>query len=264
MNTVVGRALVAAAPLAFLACGGDSDPTAAPILTHSEDVIAVAPLIGRFELCKAGVTSTFAVRVGGVPQASLTLGPNRACAVLASWPAWRAGTLVEVSETSTALGFLSDRMTIESSVGLVQSTTVSLAHAVALPVGNDQGHRVTFGSVRIPNGQGCKAIVWKDDLHVQDWNGYDVAVTWSGAGFDDAFPGVTVRQALGRDGGPLEALGRETAAALLNAASPRVAYGMTPDQVVARFNAVYPGEKGDYTQLRNTFAKLNRRTCPLD
>ena len=39
------------------------------------------------------------------------------------------------------------------------------------------------------------------------------------AGFDDAFPGMTLLEVLSQGGGGLNALGRHTVAALLNAAS---------------------------------------------
>ena len=60
----------------------------------------------------------------------------------------------------------------------------------------------------------------------------------------------------------MDALGRHTVAALLNAASSGVSFGMTPAQVIAAFNAAFPG--ADYEPQKNIFAAANERGCPLN
>ena len=80
--------------------------------------------------------------------------------------------------------------------------------------------------------------------------------------FEDAFPGKTLLEVLENGGGGLDALGRHTVAALLNAASSGVDYDLTTAQVISAFNAVFPG--GDYETLKNRFAGFNEQGCPID
>jgi hypothetical protein len=80
--------------------------------------------------------------------------------------------------------------------------------------------------------------------------------------FDNAFPGKTLLDVLENGGGGLNALGRHTVAALLNAASSGVDYDLTSAQVISLFNAAYPG--GDYEALKNRFAGFNEQGCPLN
>jgi hypothetical protein len=79
--------------------------------------------------------------------------------------------------------------------------------------------------------------------------------------FENAFPGLTLLDVLKQGGGGLQALGRHTVAALLNASSG-INFGLTTTQVIDAFNAVFPG--GAYETQKNAFAALNERTCPLN
>jgi hypothetical protein len=81
--------------------------------------------------------------------------------------------------------------------------------------------------------------------------------------FDDAFPGMTLHEVLEEGGGQLDALGRHTVAALLSAASAEVDYDLTVEQVIAAFNAVFPGSDSEYEAQKNIFANLNEQGCPL-
>jgi hypothetical protein len=83
-----------------------------------------------------------------------------------------------------------------------------------------------------------------------------------GSVFSNAFPGKNLGQIVQANGGGLNALGRHTVAALLNAASPEVEYGMTPDQVIAAFNAAYAS--GNYEAQKNVFEGYNERGCTVD
>jgi hypothetical protein len=69
---------------------------------------------------------------------------------------------------------------------------------------------------------------------------------------------------LQQGGGGLNALGRQTVAALLNAAHPGVDYQFTPEQVIAMFNSTFPGSNQQYNELKATFERANSRDCPLD
>jgi hypothetical protein len=113
-------------------------------------------------------------------------------------------------------------------------------------------------------GEGCTPGYWKQPHHFDSWaDPYDPTDLFS-EHFEDAFPGMTLVQVLGNGGGDLNALGRHTVAALLNSANSGVSFEESPAQVIAAFNSVFPGTKAQYTTLKNQFAALNERLCPLN
>jgi len=112
-------------------------------------------------------------------------------------------------------------------------------------------------------GEGCTPGYWKQAHHFDSWVGYNPNDLFSSV-FEDAFPGMTLVQVMWNGGGGLNALGRHTVAALLNAASGDVDYGATPADVISAFNAVFPGTNGQYTTLKNDFAADNQSSCPLN
>jgi hypothetical protein len=113
-----------------------------------------------------------------------------------------------------------------------------------------------------PVGEGCTPGYWKQPQHFDSWTApYDPTDLFSDH-FEDAFPGLTLLEVLQQGGGGLNALGRHTVAALLNAASPDVSSVFTTADVINMFNAVFPG--GDYEALKNIFAAQNEIGCPLN
>jgi hypothetical protein len=112
-------------------------------------------------------------------------------------------------------------------------------------------------------GEGCTPGYWKQKQHFDSWAApYDPMDLFSDH-FENAFPGMTLLEVLGNDGGGLNALGRHTVAALLNSANSGVSFEDSPGQVIAAFNGVFPGSKSQYEALKNRFARLNERLCPL-
>jgi hypothetical protein len=110
--------------------------------------------------------------------------------------------------------------------------------------------------------QGCTPGYWKQSQHFDSWTApYDPGDLFS-EHFENAFPDKTLLQVLQQGGGGLNALGRHTVAALLNAASPSVDFGFTPSEVISGFNDVFPG--GDYEGLKDEFESFNERGCPLN
>ena len=111
---------------------------------------------------------------------------------------------------------------------------------------------------------GCTPGYWKQSQHFDSWaSPYDPDDSFTSAGFENAFPGMTLLQVLQQGGGGLNALGRHTVAALLNTASGGVDYAYTePSTVIGYFNGVFPG--GNYEGLKNIFAGFNERGCPLN
>lgn len=113
-------------------------------------------------------------------------------------------------------------------------------------------------------GEGCTPGYWRQRHHYADWTApYDPSDLFSSV-FEDAFPGMTLGQVVRIRGGGLNALGRHTVAALLNAASAEVSYDLTPAEVIAAFNAAYPGNRASYNALKDDFESFNELGCPLN
>ena len=123
----------------------------------------------------------------------------------------------------------------------------------AVPSGSNPSFNCKTG-----NDSGCSLGYWKN--HTSNWKGYTKNTLFS-AIFENAFPGKTLLQVLNLGGGGLNALGRQTVAALLNAAHTNVDYPYTTSQVISMFNAVYPA--GSYETLKNDFEEKNTAYCPL-
>lgn len=120
-----------------------------------------------------------------------------------------------------------------------------------------------YNSYTPPNGggEGCTPGFWKQTQHFPFWTAPYTPGTLFSAVFEDAFPGMTLLQVASLGGGGLNALGRHTVAALLNAASADVDYGFTVQEVIDGFNAVFPG--GDYEGLKGDFEYENELGCGL-
>jgi hypothetical protein len=113
-------------------------------------------------------------------------------------------------------------------------------------------------------GEGCTPGYWKQAHHYDSWPAPYTPDTLFSAVFDDAFGDMTLDEVLGQGGGGLNALGRHTVAALLNGGSDGVDYDLTSAQVIAAFNAVYPGSDSAYESLKNRLAGLNEQGCGLN
>ena len=111
--------------------------------------------------------------------------------------------------------------------------------------------------------EGCTPGYWKQGHHFDSWPASYTPNTLFSDVFEDAFPGLTLLDALKLRGGGLNALGRHTVAALLNGASPDVAYGLTETAVIAAFNDIYPGSKKQYNILKDFFEDFNEHDCPF-
>jgi hypothetical protein len=133
-----------------------------------------------------------------------------------------------------------------------------------------------LGALRIPislldGGEGCTPGYWKQPQHVDSWIGFTPDQK-----FSDVFgvPPFSIRddgkntindptllQALGANGGGINALARHAIAALLNAASPDVASGLTPAEVISLTQGAITS--GDYEGVKDQFEELNEQGCPL-
>lgn len=112
--------------------------------------------------------------------------------------------------------------------------------------------------------EGCTPGYWKQPHHYDDWTSpYDPTDLFSDH-FEDAFPGMSLADVLDIGGGSLDALGRHTVAALLNAANPDVDYPLAVQEVIDGFNNVYPGADSDYESLKDQYVTYNEQGCPLN
>jgi protocatechuate 3,4-dioxygenase beta subunit len=132
---------------------------------------------------------------------------------------------------------------------------------LTLPFDDTVDRTIDFGYCVPEPLAGCSHGFWKN--HLEEWTAPYSPSTPFDEVFEDAFPGRTLLEVLKQGGGGLNALGREAVAALLNAASPGVSYPLPDSEVIERFNAVYPGSKQEYNQLKDELEADNNLGCPL-
>lgn len=127
----------------------------------------------------------------------------------------------------------------------------------------NRGAYVSIYNTEVPDGggEGCTPGYWRQEQHYDSWVGYSPTQLFDDV-FDNAFPGKTLGEVVALGGGGLNALGRGTVAALLNAASPDVDYEFTTAQVIAKFNAAFAS--GIYGPLYDEFTLENERGCPIN
>ncbi|HET6770717.1 MAG TPA: hypothetical protein VFH75_03655 [Actinomycetota bacterium] len=153
--------------------------------------------------------------------------------------------------------------------GNVQNVDVNASGVRRLEITYRDSSGVTAMELGCPpgppgEGEGCTPGYWKQEQHFDSWRSpYDPNDSFN-TYFENAFPEMTLLEVLKQGGGGLNALGRHTVAAMLNSASGGVDYAFSSAAVIASFDAVYPGTKGDYETLKNQFAGENERGCPLN
>jgi pimeloyl-ACP methyl ester carboxylesterase len=113
-------------------------------------------------------------------------------------------------------------------------------------------------------GEGCAPNYWTQANAVEAWPApYEPDMLFSQV-FANAFPNQTLRDVLALRGDGLEALGRHSVAALLNASSAKVNSDLTPVDVVAGFNNVYlSANRPAMRNQQGLFGMLNNQECPL-
>ena len=257
---------------------GNNGPTR-PALVIGTAAIEVADF-EEFEVCKHGSSATFDFSFHNNNTNTTTTGQvtlnDGDCQVIAS--AGGLGGSVTVTESSAQSGFQFDHAVVTTVTGAncqnpsYSSTTQTSATANgtmsgSLGDGICDGTLVQYYNVPVPRGgQGCTPGYWKQSQHFPSWTAPYAPSTLFSAVFEDAFPGQTLLQVLQNNGNVtgLDALGRHTVSALLNAASPNVSFNLTVSQVINAFNAVFPGTKPQYVTQKDIFAGFNEQTCPLN
>ncbi len=151
-------------------------------------------------------------------------------------------------------------MSVVAGLGL---TTFLLA--LTLPVSQTSWIQVltVSGTVNFRALQGCSVGFWKQSHHFDSWPAPYLPDT----PFEDPFDRevgdeLSLLEALEHRGGGLNALTRQSAAALLNAASGDIQYAFNVNEVVTRFQAAF--DSGDYEPTKDAFDSANQAGCPLN
>ena len=263
--------VASAAALAALIAACDQSPVEPRLEVAFVNVSPTVPTPRRevLQVCKDGPAGTYNFivtgpnRVGG----AFSLAAGQCIVVTVKGGPQQTVTVTEDLATLPA-NVVFDQITV-STIGAVANPQVNGASASADIGGGLNGSGAVFVFFNKdappppppPRGQGCTPGYWKQSQHFGSWTAPYTPGTQFSAVFENAFPGMSLLQVLGQGGGGLKALGRHTVAALLNAASSGVNYGMTTQNVIDAFNGVFPG--GDYSGLKNTFQAANESGCPL-
>ncbi len=176
--------------------------------------------------------------------------------------------LVSANLESVSDGFALERITTLSGDGASQNLTGVTAASVA--ASDLLGAYIWFKFEKYDTppdnggGEGCTPGYWRQEHHFDSWTGYAPSDLFSSV-FADAFPGQTLLDVVWARGGGLNALGRMTVAALLNATSPGVSYDYTAAEVIDLFNAAYAsGNRSTIENQKNVFDFLNNQGCGLN
>jgi hypothetical protein len=284
---ILSRSLVAGSAvfLAYCSSSPNSSPTSpASIGITSANTAALndssptpgVPAFGELEICKEGTNGTFTLAVtpinGGVTSTvgsplDVAAGQCRVVAVNSGTDG--AGGSVVVTETSPGLVSASALRIDIVNGNPVQSGPNPFANGSAVLINAAHGQTVTFVNEEPPpptGNQGCTPGYWKQSQHFGSWTTYTQNADFDATFAVDFFnPNITLLEALGRNGGGVNALARHGGAALLNSASAGVDYAYTTAQVID----VVQGD-GAYSGLsiearKNLLAAANEGAggCPL-
>jgi uncharacterized repeat protein (TIGR01451 family) len=121
---------------------------------------------------------------------------------------------------------------------------------------------------------GCTPGYWKQSQHFDSWVGHaigdffdsvfgvDVTLNWSAKGKPQPVANPTLLQALGANGGGVNALARHATAALLNAANPDVDYLYSEAEIIDMVQDAV--DSGDFQTAQNLLSAQNELGCPLN
>ena len=278
VRTITAFSVAVAAATVIAGCSGAENNI--PVSPTAQGGVAAAAVVRQaerefFEICKdysgaVGPTATFDVSVdvgfdGDVDSTFTVSLTNGQCQDIWDVAASGAGR-VTVTENPIAGYTTSYVKTAVGGNGAILYVQTVASNTVTEEVG-DRGLLVVFTNTEIPTppppgNQGCTPGYWKQEQHFDSWPAPYTPTTLFSAVFEDAFPGMTLDQVVGQGGGGLNALGRHTVAALLNAQSSGVTYPISAADVISGFNAVFPG--GNYETLHLRWAAFNEAGCPLN
>lgn len=285
IRSTSGLSVAAVALLAsVVACSqGPGSSPIAPSVTGGSTAVQnpiPGPNVGladpeRFEVCKiysngSGPTVTFNVSVDAGNNGSVDTSFSIALGHGQCQDVWGHGGSTYDSVTVTEVGPANHTTSFVRQTFVAPNRTtdapVSGLSASGLVRGNT-GTTVTFTNT--PNeppppggGQGCTPGYWKQSHHFDSWPAAYLPTDPFSSVFANAFPGMTLVEVAAQGGGGIKALGRHTVAALLNAASNGVSFGLTVADVINGFNAAYAS--GNYETFKDQLAGLNEAGCPLN
>jgi hypothetical protein len=269
----LAAAISAIGALALVVGCSKPTPASPSVATGGNLALTQQAELGKFEVCKqyagtVGPTVTFNVVIdvnndGTIESNTNIQLANGQCQEVWLAPTDFANATITVTETVPSgytASYVKTTMTLPNTVTV--GSPVS-SNTITAPAGNQTGVLVVFTNTGIPTGgEGCTPGYWKQGHHFDSWTAPYTPDTLFDDVFENAFPGLTLLDVLKLQGGGLEALGRHTVAALLNAASGNVSYPLTVSDVINGFNAVFPG--GNYETLKDRWAALNEAGCPLN
>ncbi|MDX2206438.1 MAG: hypothetical protein SFU57_02230 [Gemmatimonadales bacterium] len=274
--------------VALAACAGETSPTGdspfapTPSLAVG-DATDATPEFGKIKVCKSAgsnVSGTFTVSrvpIGaanvGTVLANPTIDPGNCIVVAEDNSGANEGSTVTITETSSGLvSIAGQRIDADLQGGPDIISASPFTNGDNRPLNIFHGFTITFENFVEPpppppppvGGQGCSPGYWKNHNFPAGFSkGQLFNSDIPGNDFENAFPGKSFQEVLSGRGGGLTALGRHTVSAYFNAVALGSDYELTPAEVVAKFNAAFPG--GDYGALSNEFAALedvDGRICP--
>lgn len=284
------RGSLAALPAAVLLFGCSAQETAAPTgLVRAPASIGSYPVgngqvdRNEVEVCKVGSSATITLvsqpqNQPAPPTTEVADFLAGECFVmnfsLATPPPYDN---VTVTETTLPANTVLDSIVVFQGISPrrdvplnITRTVVTGSNTASVQNGLELGSMVVFYNRFVPppppprGGQGCTPGYWKQSQHYDSYPAPYTFDTQFSSVFENAFPGQTFQQVMSTGGGGLDALGRHTVAALLNAASSGVSYNLTVAEVINGFNNVYPGTKNQYNAQKDIFEGFNEQGCPLN
>jgi hypothetical protein len=277
----MAAASAAALALAFVVgCAETGTPTSPSVQAATTQSVVRQAESGFFELCKdyvgtVGPAVTFNITVddntdGDIDSSFSVQLANGQCQEI--WQDSVIGsdlvTVTEVVPAGFTASFVKTTVLGNGTTTIVDPPVSSNTTSGSVATG-DRGFLVVFRNTGTPppppGNEGCTPGYWKQDQHFDSWPAPYTPNTLFSSVFENAFPGMTLLQVLQQGGGGLNALGRHTVAALLNAASTGVEYPLTTAQVISGFNAVFPVTSDSAVEtLHLRWAGFNEAGCPLN
>ncbi len=185
--------------------------------------------------------------VGSLTSASANFSGDDADGILEPGETWQwlvNNVVVNSDTTFTATGFGTD----------------PFGTVITYP--GDQQERDSVSVEVLLLVQGCSPGYWKQSQHFDSYVTYAPTDLFDTVFGETVFPSKTLVQVLGQGGGDINALGRIITGALLNSSSIS-GFPYTSAQVIADFQAVYPGSKSAYNTLKAKYEAL-QDPCPLN
>jgi len=291
--------------LAALVAGCSDSATDANVPVRAPNLASISASNGQLYVCKytvaiddptisSSLNPPTGTQSAGTFTASIKSGGGTLAAAFAnggsvalSWPSdnncalvWSGAeaAVVTVTETPSAgTGLAFYRIVTNANGGTQDSYDVpgikTTPTSVDVPVSGSVATDIWFKNMPYtpppPGGnEGCTPGYWKQEQHFDSWTFYT-----TGQSFNTVFggtyftPDITLLQALGRNGGGINALARHSVAALLNATNGTVDY---PDEdtasIIADFQAAVAGGASTIEAQKNTFDGWNNGAggCPLN